>query len=51
MIQENLLIIAILVFALMLVGLLLTIREFKHGSPKLQEEGKEELRESPHNDV
>lgn len=48
---SNLLIIAIVVFALMLVGLVLTALEFSKGAPKLQEEGKEELRESPHSDV
>jgi hypothetical protein len=44
-------IIALVVFVLMAIGLLLTTREFRVGAPKLQEEGKEELAESPHSDV
>jgi len=38
MIQENLLLIAIAVFVLMLIGLILTTLEFKHGEPKRQVE-------------
>ena len=38
MIQENLLFIAIAVFVLMLIGLILTITELKHGEPKRQVE-------------
>lgn len=45
------LMVAILVFALLLIGLLLTYREFQEGAPKKQELGKEDLRESPHSDV
>ncbi len=37
MIQENLLYIAITVFAFMLVGLILTVVEFRYGAPKQQE--------------
>lgn len=36
MIQENLLYIAIGIFALMLVGLILTVVEFRYGAPKRQ---------------
>ena len=36
MIQENLLLIAIVVFVIMLIGLVLTIVEFKHGELKRQ---------------
>ncbi|MFT4635194.1 MAG: hypothetical protein ACI854_001785 [Arenicella sp.] len=46
-----LLTIAIIVFTLMFIGLLLTYREFHQGAPKKQEDGKEELAESPHSDV
>jgi hypothetical protein len=38
MIQENLLLIAVVVFVIMLVGLILTVLEFKHGEPKRQDE-------------
>ena len=38
MIELNLLYIAILVFALMLVGLVLTALEFRYGAPHRQEE-------------
>jgi hypothetical protein len=38
MIQENLLLIAIAVFVLMMIGLILTIIEFKDGEPKRQVE-------------
>ncbi len=38
MIQENLLFIAIAVFIFMLVGLVLTVVEFRHGAPKRQVE-------------
>ena len=48
---QNLLMIAIVVFALMLIGIVLTVFEFRYGAPKKQELGKEELRESPHSDV
>lgn len=47
--DNTVLIIAVLVFSLMLVGLILTYLEFKHGAPKQQDEGEEEVRESPHN--
>lgn len=36
MIQENLLFIAIAVFAFMLIGLVLTVVELKYGAPKRQ---------------
>jgi hypothetical protein len=36
MIQENLLLIAIVVFVLMLVGLILTVVELNYGEPKRQ---------------
>ena len=36
MIQENLLFIAIAVFVIMLIGLVLTVVEFKHGELKRQ---------------
>jgi len=36
MIQENLLLIAIAVFALMVIGLVLTIIELNYGEPKRQ---------------
>ena len=49
--QENLLIIAIVVFVLLLIGIVLTVLEFNKGSPKQQEIGNEELRESPHGEV
>lgn len=51
MIQENLLVIAILVFVLMFIGIVLTVLEFSKGSPKQQELGNEELQKSPHGDV
>ena len=35
--EDNLFYIAILVFVLMLVGLLLTALEFRHGAPRRQE--------------
>ena len=38
MIQGNLLLIAVAVFVVMLVGLILTIIEFKNGEPKRQVE-------------
>jgi len=38
MIESNLLYIAILVFVLMLIGLVLTALEFRHGAPHRQEE-------------
>jgi hypothetical protein len=38
MIASNLLYIAILVFALMLIGLVLTALEFRYGAPHRQEE-------------
>jgi hypothetical protein len=38
MIQENLLIIAIAVFVFMLIGLILTVLEFRYGAPKRQVE-------------
>jgi len=38
MIQENLLVIAIAVFVLMLIGLVLTVVELNYGAPKRQEE-------------
>ena len=38
MIQENLLLIAIAVFVIMMVGLILTVLEFKHGAPRRQVE-------------
>ena len=38
MIQDNLLIIAIAVFVLLLIGLILTVIEFRHGAPKRQVE-------------
>lgn len=38
MIESNLLYIAILVFALMLVGVVLTVLEFRYGAPHRQEE-------------
>ena len=41
MIQENLLLIAIVVFVIMLIGLVLTILEFKNGEPKRQHEEQE----------
>ena len=37
MIQGNLIYIAIAVFAFMLVGLVLTVVEFRYGNPKQQE--------------
>ena len=43
MIQENLLLIAIAVFAFMLVGLILTVVELKHGAPKRQAEERVEI--------
>jgi hypothetical protein len=48
---DFLLTIAIIVFALMFVGLFLTYREFHQGAPKKQEDGQEDLSESPHSDV
>jgi hypothetical protein len=42
------LIISAIVVSLMFIGLYLTYKEFHQGSPKLQEDGKEELTESPH---
>ena len=45
---DFLLTIAVIVFALMFVGLFLTYREFHQGTTKKQEKGQEELRESPH---
>ena len=38
MIQENLFFIAIAVFVFMLIGLVLTVVEFKYGAPKRQVE-------------
>ncbi len=38
MIQENLLFIAIAVFVFMLIGLILTVVEFRYGAPKRQVE-------------
>ena len=38
MIQDNLLFIAIAVFVFMLIGLVLTVVEFKYGAPKRQAE-------------
>lgn len=38
MIQENLLFIAIAVFVFMLIGLILTVVEFRFGAPKRQVE-------------
>jgi hypothetical protein len=38
MILENLLHVAILVFVLMLVGLVLTLLEFRYGEPKQQQD-------------
>lgn len=49
--NENLLMIAIVVFVLLLIGLILTAREFKAGAPKKQLKGQQELRESPHSEV
>lgn len=40
MIQENLLLIAIVVFVIMMVGLILTVLEFQHGEPNRQVEEK-----------
>ena len=37
MIQENLLLIAIAVFVIMMVGLILTVLEFKYGEPNRQD--------------
>lgn len=48
---DFLLTIAIVVFALMFIGLFLTYREFQQGATKKQEKGEEELRESPHGKV
>jgi hypothetical protein len=48
---EFLLTIAIIVFALMSLGLVLTYLEFNRGAPKKQEEGEQALRKSPHGDV
>ncbi|MFT5572370.1 MAG: hypothetical protein ACI9FR_001293 [Cryomorphaceae bacterium] len=45
---DYLLTIAIVVFTLMFVGLVLTYREFHQGAAKRQQEGQEDLRESPH---
>jgi len=42
MIQENLLFIAIAVFVFMLIGLILTVVEFRYGAPKRQDEEKSE---------
>jgi len=49
--QNLLLIIAVIVFALMFIGLLLTYLEFSRGAPQKQKEGEQELRESPHGEV
>jgi len=38
MIQDNLLFIAIAVFVFMLIGLILTVIEFRYGAPKRQVE-------------
>ena len=38
MIQENLLFIAVAVFVFMLIGLILTVIEFRYGAPKRQVE-------------
>ena len=38
MIQENLLLIAIAVFVTMMIGLVLTVLEFRYGEPKRQDE-------------
>jgi hypothetical protein len=47
MIASNLLYIAILVFVLMLIGLVLTALEFRHGAPHRQEEeARKNLQES-----
>ncbi|MBL4674152.1 MAG: hypothetical protein JKX81_17965 [Arenicella sp.] len=45
------LIIAAIVYFLIFTALYLTYREFHDGSPKQQEDGKEELAESPHSHV
>lgn len=42
------LIIAAIIMSLIFIGLYLTYKEFQQGSPKLQEDGIEELAESPH---
>ena len=38
MIQENLLVIAIIIFLILLAGLIATVVEFRHGAPKQQVE-------------
>ncbi|NND81852.1 MAG: hypothetical protein HKN50_05415 [Gammaproteobacteria bacterium] len=48
---ENLLSVAIVVFVLMLVGIALTIVEFRRGEPHDQLEDKSKLRDSPHSNV
>jgi hypothetical protein len=48
---EGLVYIAITVFLLMLIGLVLTIIEFKKGAPKEQIEDKGKVQDSPHGHV
>lgn len=43
--------VAIAVFVLMLIGLVLTVIEFKDGAPKDQIEDKDKIMESPHGHV
>lgn len=47
----NLMIIAICVFLLMLVGLVLTVLEFKNGAPAEQTKDKDKIQDSPHGHV
>ena len=48
---DNLLIVAIVVFVLMLVGMVLTVIEFRQGAPKEQIKDKSKIQESPHGHV
>lgn len=48
---DNLLIIAVVVFFLMLVGMVLTVIEFRQGALKEQMEDKSKIQESPHGHV
>jgi|GEM_PF-1464097 hypothetical protein len=48
---ETLMTVAIVVFVLMLVGLALTVFEFRHGAPQEQIEDEEKIIDSPHRHV
>ena len=48
---DNLLVIAIVVFVLMLLGMALTVIEFRRGEPQDQTKDPSKIRESPHGHV